>query len=153
MDQGIGRQKGKGMSWTKVGSRALALLSCAKLNARPAPRRALSLLHLTGQEFFEAAHLIPQQRGMLKVEVFRGLLHLFLHIGEGKQKLVEWQRLGGDFFGDFVVALGLRDLLGREHILDGFLDRGRGDTVLGVVRHLDRASAVSLVNGTTASSR
>jgi hypothetical protein len=29
------RQKGKGMSWTKKGSRALALLKTAELNARP----------------------------------------------------------------------------------------------------------------------
>lgn len=41
VDQVIGRrQKGKGMSWTKSGSRALALLTCAALNARPAPVRA-----------------------------------------------------------------------------------------------------------------
>ena len=41
VDQVIGRrQKGKGMSWTKVGSRALALLTCAELNARPTPVRA-----------------------------------------------------------------------------------------------------------------
>ena len=36
VDQVIGaRQKGKGMSWTSVGSRALALLKVAELNARP----------------------------------------------------------------------------------------------------------------------
>ena len=41
VDQVIGRrQKGKGMSWTKSGTRALALLTCATLNARPAPVRA-----------------------------------------------------------------------------------------------------------------
>ena len=37
VDQVVGRrQKGKGMSWTKQGSRALALLTCAQLNARSA---------------------------------------------------------------------------------------------------------------------
>ena len=36
VDQVVGhRQKGKGMSWSKVGSRALALLRVAELNARP----------------------------------------------------------------------------------------------------------------------
>jgi hypothetical protein len=36
VDQVVGRrQKGKGMSWTKAGSRALALLKTAELNARP----------------------------------------------------------------------------------------------------------------------
>lgn len=36
VDQVVGkRQKGKGMSWTKKGSRALALLKTAELNARP----------------------------------------------------------------------------------------------------------------------
>ena len=35
VDQVIGlRQKNRGMSWTKAGSRALALLTVAKLNAR-----------------------------------------------------------------------------------------------------------------------
>jgi len=35
VDQVVGhRQKGKGMSWTKGGSRALALLKMAELNAR-----------------------------------------------------------------------------------------------------------------------
>ena len=35
VDQVVGhRQKGKGMSWTKAGSRALALLKVAELNAR-----------------------------------------------------------------------------------------------------------------------
>jgi len=43
VDQVIGRrQKGKGMSWTKVGSRALALLTCAELNARPTPVRTVA---------------------------------------------------------------------------------------------------------------
>ena len=37
VDQVVGhRQKGKGMSWTKSGSRALALLTCMELNARAA---------------------------------------------------------------------------------------------------------------------
>ena len=41
VDQVIGhRQKGKGMSWTKVGSRALALLKVAELNARPVAQAA-----------------------------------------------------------------------------------------------------------------
>jgi hypothetical protein len=36
VDQGVGmRQKDQGMSWTKAGSRALALLKAAELNARP----------------------------------------------------------------------------------------------------------------------
>jgi hypothetical protein len=35
VDQVVGyRQKGKGMSWTRAGSRALALLKVAELNAR-----------------------------------------------------------------------------------------------------------------------
>ena len=35
VDQVVGfRQKGKGMSWTKSGSRALALLKAAELNAQ-----------------------------------------------------------------------------------------------------------------------
>lgn len=43
VDQVIGRrQKGKGMSWTKLGTRALALLTCAELNARPAPVAAMT---------------------------------------------------------------------------------------------------------------
>ncbi len=41
VDQVIGnRQKGKGMSWTKPGSRALALLKVAELNARSAAQTA-----------------------------------------------------------------------------------------------------------------
>ena len=41
VDQVIGdRQKGKGMSWTKAGSRALALLKVAELNARPVAQTA-----------------------------------------------------------------------------------------------------------------
>ncbi len=41
VDQVIGhRQKGKGMSWTKAGSRALALLKVAELNARPVAQPA-----------------------------------------------------------------------------------------------------------------
>ncbi len=41
MNQVIGnRQKGKGMSWTKAGSRALALLKVAELNARSAAQTA-----------------------------------------------------------------------------------------------------------------
>ena len=43
VDQVIGRrQKGKGMSWTKAGTRALALLTCAELNARPAPVKVMA---------------------------------------------------------------------------------------------------------------
>lgn len=38
VDQVVGhRQKGKGMSWTKAGTRALALLKAAQLNARTTP--------------------------------------------------------------------------------------------------------------------
>ncbi len=41
VDQVVGhRQKGKGMSWSKAGSRALALLKVAELNARPIAQAA-----------------------------------------------------------------------------------------------------------------
>ncbi len=43
VEQVIGRrQKDQGMSWTKTGSRALALLQVAELNARSAPQTAVA---------------------------------------------------------------------------------------------------------------